>query len=464
MQESYDAIIIGAGQAGPPLVGRLTAAGMTVALVERNQLGGTCLNTGCTPTKTLVASAHVAHLARSAADYGIVLPPGPITADMPLVKARVEKIIHDGRDRLTNWLTSLPGCTLVTGHAQVISANTISVENRRLSAPRIFINVGGRANIPPIPGLDRARYLTNATILHREVEPEHLIILGGSYVGLEYAQIHRRFGARVTVVERGPHLVGHEDEHISEEIRGILAAEGIDIHTSAECLNAEPHADGVAVTVKTNTAGTQTLTGSHFLLATGRKPNTDDLNLAAAGVALDERGHVVVDDFLSTNVTGIWALGDCNGRGAFTHTSYNDYEIVANNLLDAPKTGRYRRVSERIRGYALYIDPPLGRVGLSEREARAAGRPILVAQRPMTRVGRAVEKGETQGLMKIVVDAETRKILGAAILGPGGDEAIHGILDIMNAGVTYDVLQWAVPIHPTVSELIPTLLGELKPA
>ncbi len=453
----FDAIVIGAGQAGPPLVGRLTGAGMTVAFIERNQLGGTCVNTGCTPTKTLVASAQVAHSARRAAEYGVVLG-GEVRVDMPRVKARADAVVARSRDGLREWVGGMKGCTLVEGHARFEAKDRVRVGDDVFEAPRIFINVGSRPSVPPLPGVDSTPFLTNRTMLELDKVPEHLVVIGGSYIGLEFAQIHRRFGARVTVVEMAPRLIAREDADVSEAIRGILTAEGIVVRTAAECIRLARHSQGVEVGVECR-EGDPTIVGSHLLLAVGRRPNTHDLGLDAAGVAVDARGFIPVDESLSTNVAGIWALGDCNGRGAFTHTSWNDYEIVAANLLD----GAHRRVSDRIPGYALYIDPPLGRVGITETQARATGRPLLVGQRPMTKVGRAVEKGETQGFMKVIADAETKRILGASILGIGGDEAIHGILDIMNAGVTYDVLQWAVPIHPTVSELIPTVLGSMKP-
>jgi pyruvate/2-oxoglutarate dehydrogenase complex dihydrolipoamide dehydrogenase (E3) component len=453
----FDAIIIGAGQAGPPLAGRLTAAGMSVALIERHLFGGTCVNTGCMPTKALVASAYAAHLARRGAEYGVMLDTPP-RIDMPRVKVRADAISANSRAGIERWLRDMTGCSVLQGHARFLSRDTVAVAEERLTAPRIFINVGGRALVPPLPGIDRVPYLTNSSMLARDRVPQHLIIVGGSYVGLEFAQIYRRFGARVTVVEMAARLVGREDEDISQAIREILEGEGIAVRTAAECIRLVPHAEGVAVGVHC-TEGDPEIVGSDVLLAVGRRPNTDDLGLDQAGIAVDARGFIHVNDFLATNVPGIWALGECNGRGAFTHTAYNDFEIVVANLLD----GEARKVSDRIVGYALYIDPPLGRVGMTDTQARAGGRPLLGAHRPMSRVGRAIEKGETQGFMKIVVDAETRKILGAAILGTGGDEAIHGVIDMMNAGASYPVLQRAVPVHPTVSELIPTMLGELQP-
>ena len=457
MSRPFDAIIIGAGQAGPPLAGRLTAAGMSVALIERHLFGGTCVNTGCMPTKALVASAYAAHLARRGAEYGVMLD-APPRIDMPRVKARADALSANSRAGIERWLRDMKGCTVLQGHARFVSPDTVAIGEERLTAPRIFINVGGRALVPPLPGIDRVPYLTNSSMLARDRVPEHLIVVGGSYVGLEFAQMYRRFGARVTVVEMAARLVGREDEDISQAIREILEGEGIAVRTGAECIRLAPHAEGVAVGVNC-IEGDPEIVGSDVLLAVGRRPNTDDLGLDQVGIAVDARGFIQVDDVLATNVPGIWALGECNGRGAFTHTAYNDFEIVAANLLD----GEARKVSDRIVGYALYIDPPLGRVGMTDSQARAGGRPLLGAQRPMSRVGRAIEKGETQGFMKIVVDAETRKILGAAILGTGGDEAIHGVIDMMNAGASYPVLQRAVPIHPTVSELIPTMLGELQP-
>ena len=457
MTQNFDAIVIGAGQAGPSLAGRLTAAGMKVALVERKLFGGTCVNTGCMPTKTLVASAYAAHLARRSAEYGVAIE-SPIKIDMKRVKARADTVSTNARTGVEKWLRGMDGMTVIEGHARFEGPDVVRVGESLLKAPRIFINVGGRASVPDMPGVGTVDYLTNTSILKLDTIPRHLVVVGGSYIGLEFAQMYRRFGAEVTVVEKAPRLIAREDEDVSETVQEILTDEGIAVRTSATCIGFKPHPDGVAVDVDC-TSGEPAVVGSHVLLAVGRRPNTDDLGLDKAGVATDARGYIVVDDSLTTTVPGIWALGDCNGRGAFTHTAYNDYEIVAANLLD----GGNRRVSDRIPAYALYVDPPLGRVGLSETEATRTGRKLLVSKRPMTRVGRAIEKGETKGFMKVVADAETKQNLGAAILGAGGDEAIHGIQDMMNAGATYPVLQWAVPIHPTVSELIPTVLGELKP-
>ncbi|OEZ02633.1 MULTISPECIES: FAD-containing oxidoreductase [Stenotrophomonas] len=450
---AFDAIIIGTGQAGPALAGRLHAAGMRVAIIERHFVGGTCVNTGCKPTKTLVASAYAAHTARRGAEYGFAA--GPVTVDMGVVAARARKVILDSRSGNEDWLGSMPNVTLIRGHARFEGADTVVVNGERLTAPRIFINVGGRASVPDMPGLANVPYLTNSSMVELATLPRHLVVVGGSYIGLEFAQMYRRFGAQVTIIERSDRLISREDPDVSAEVRRILEDEGIEVHTGASDISFKTHAEGVAVSV-----GATPVVGSHVLIAIGRRPNTDDLGLESAGITKDARGYITVDDHLQTSVPGIWALGDCNGRGAFTHTAYNDFEIVAANLLDDED----RRVSQRVPGYALYIDPPLGRAGISEAEALKTGRPLLFAKRPMINVGRAVEKGETKGFMKVVADAETRRILGAAILGTGGDEAIHGILDMMSADRPLDELRWAVPIHPTVSELIPTLLVDLAPA
>jgi pyruvate/2-oxoglutarate dehydrogenase complex dihydrolipoamide dehydrogenase (E3) component len=457
MSRSFDAIIVGAGQAGPPLAGRLTAAGMKVALVERHLFGGTCVNTGCTPTKALVASAYAAQLARRGAEYGVMLDSAP-RIDMQKVAARAGAIAGKSRDNVETWLRGMEGLTVLTGHARFEAPDMLRVGEEVIGAPRIFLNVGGRAAIPEMPGLAAVPYLTNSSIIGLDRLPEHLIVIGGSYIGLEFAQMYRRFGAQVTVVEKGPRLIAREDEEVSAALHEILEGEGIAIRTGAECIAFARHGASVAVSLDC-TAGAPEIVGSDVLVAVGRRPNTDDLGLDKAGIATDERGYITVDDRLATSVPGIWALGDCNGRGAFTHTAYNDFEIVAANLLD----GQDRKLSQRVPAYALYTDPPLGRVGMTLAQARKSGRKLLAGRRPMTRVSRAIEKGETQGFMSVVADAETRRILGAAILGTSGDEAIHGILDLMNADQPYDTLLRAVPIHPTVSELLPTMVGEMKP-
>jgi len=400
MSRTFDAIIVGAGQAGPALAGRLTAVGMKVALVERRHVGGTCVNTGCKPTKTMVASAYAAHLARRAADYGVGT--GPITIDMARVHARAEKVILDSRTGNEEWLGGMDGLTLLRGHARFTGPRRLTIDGEVIDAPRIFLNVGGRPAIPDLKGVGDVPYLTNSGMIALTEAPAHLVVVGGSYIGLEFAQMFRRFGSQVSIVETGPRLIGREDEDVSEEIRGILEREGIAVRTSATCITLRPRDGGVIVGVDC-TDGEPEIEGSHVLLATGRRPNTDDLGLDAAGIATDKKGYITVDEGLATSAEGVWALGDCNGKGAFTHTAWNDYEIVAANLLD----GEQRRVSDRLLGYALYIDPPLGRVGMTLAQAKATGRPLLHAKRPMTRVGRAVEKDETEGFMSLTADAES---------------------------------------------------------
>jgi pyruvate/2-oxoglutarate dehydrogenase complex dihydrolipoamide dehydrogenase (E3) component len=453
----FDALIIGAGQAGPFLADRFAAAGQKVAIAERKFFGGTCVNTGCTPTKTMVASARVAHQARRAGEFGVSLS-GTIGVDMPRVKARKDAIVAKSRGNLESWMRGTERCTVFTGQARFESAHEVSIGPERITADRIFINVGGRAAVPQMPGLEQADYFTNTTLLDIDFVPPHLIVVGGSYIGLEFGQMFRRFGSEVTIIEMAPRLIRREDEDVSAAIKEIMEGEGIHVRLNAKCISFAKRSDQTVAQVDCE-AGDREVIGTQVLLAVGRTPNTHDLDLEKAGVTVDERGYITVDDELRTNVSHIWALGDCNGKGAFTHTAYNDGEIVAANLLDHDR----RRVSDRIPAYGLFIDPPLGRVGLTEAEVRKSGRPALIGQRPMTKVNRALEKGEPHGFMKVVVDAETRQILGAAILGTGGDEVVHSLIDIMYARAPFTVIQRAVHIHPTVSELIPTMLGELRP-
>jgi pyruvate/2-oxoglutarate dehydrogenase complex dihydrolipoamide dehydrogenase (E3) component len=462
MPTHFDAIIIGAGQAGPSLAGKLMQAGRTVAFIERKLFGGTCVNTGCTPTKALVASAYVAQKARTADAYGVTVP-GAISVDMKAVKARKDQIVLNSRNGVEKYLRGMQNCTVFTDHARFESPKEIRVGDNLLSAEEIFINVGGRAVIPDFPGVDSVPWMNNVNILELETLPRHLIVVGGSYVGLEFGQIFRRFGSEVTIIEKSSRLVSREDEDVSAAIKAFLEKEGISVRLNAECIHLEPHGKDIAVGVNCPDDGSDSI-GSHVLLAVGRRPNTDDLGLDRAGIKHDEHGYITVDDQLRTSVPGIWALGDCNGRGAFTHTAYNDYEIVAANLLDyAVPDQAPRRVSDRIPCYALYTDPPLGRVGLTEDEVRKSGKSALIGTRPMTKVSRAIEKGETEGFIKVLVDATTKQILGASILGTGGDEAIHCIIDTMYARAPYTNIQRAVHIHPTVSELLPTVFGDLKP-
>jgi pyruvate/2-oxoglutarate dehydrogenase complex dihydrolipoamide dehydrogenase (E3) component len=454
--EHFDAVIVGAGQAGPPLAERLCKAGRRVAIVERGHVGGTCVNSGCTPTKAMVASAYVARLAARAQEFGVELT-GPPRVDLKAVKARADQVVEAHRHAVGAWLDSLTGCALIRGHARFIAPKTLAVGDRIIAGEQVFLNVGGRAATPPMSGLDQVPYMTNVGIVALQDLPRHLVIVGGSYIGLEFAQMFRRFGAEVTVIERSARLLPREDDAISHWIEQILEAEGVSLRLGADCVRFAPDAGGIAAIVDCE-AGPPQIVGSHLLLAVGRRPNTDDLGLEAAGIQTDERGYVRVDETLRTTAPDVWALGVCNGRGAFTHTAYNDFEIVAANLLD----GQQRSLAERTPTYALFIDPPLGRAGLTEREARATGRPVRVGKRAMAHVARAVEKGESQGMMSVVVDAETDRILGAAILGPGGDEAVHGLLGAIAAGLPYTRLQRTMPIHPTVSELIPTMLEKLS--
>jgi pyruvate/2-oxoglutarate dehydrogenase complex dihydrolipoamide dehydrogenase (E3) component len=458
---TYDAIIIGTGQSGPSLAARLTKAGMTVAVVERKLFGGTCVNTGCIPTKTLIASAHAAHIARRASDFGVAIG-GPVSVDMKAVKARKDAIVHESNQGVESMLKKMERCRVYQGHARFEGPRTVRVGAELLQADKIFLNVGARAAIPSIQGLDAVPYLTNTGMMDIDFLPRHLVIVGGNYVGLEFGQMYRRFGSEVSIVEKGPRLVYREDDDVSQSVLEIMQAESIQVHLNANCVAVQKRGNGVAVTSDCD-GGPSEVEGSHLLLAAGRRPNTDDLGLDRAGIAVDEHGYVVVDDQLRSSVEGVWAMGDCNGRGAFTHTSYNDFEIVAANLLDHDP----RRVSDRITAYNVYIDPPLGRAGMTEAQVRdqvrKSGRSALIGKREMKRITRARAKGETQGFMKILIDAESRHILGAAVLGVGGDEIIHSILDVMYAKAPYTVIQRAVHIHPTVSELIPTMLGELKP-
>jgi pyruvate/2-oxoglutarate dehydrogenase complex dihydrolipoamide dehydrogenase (E3) component len=453
----YDAIVIGAGQAGPSLVGQLARAGMRVAVIEQGKFGGTCVNNGCTPTKTQLASAYAAWLAQRAAEYGVVIA-GTIRIDMTRVKARKDALVERARESLERWLRSLANTTVYAGHARFLDAHTVSVGAQTLAAERFFLDVGGRPRVPPLPGVERVPYLTNESMMDVDFVPGHLIVVGGSYVGLEFAQMYRRFGSRVTIVEMEPRLISREDADVADAVRTILAAEGIGIRLEAKCVALEPAGDGVRVHVDCR-IGAPVVDGTHVLLAVGRTPNTDDLGLAAAGIEVDPRGYIKVNETLQTSLPHVYALGDCNGQGAFTHTAYNDYEIVADNLLH----GGHRKLSDRIPIYALFTDPPLGRVGMTESEARRAGGKILIGQMPMTDVARAREKGETLGFMKVLVDADSQQILGAALLGVGGDEAVHSLVDAMYGHLPYTVVQHGVRIHPTVSELIPTMLGELTP-
>jgi pyruvate/2-oxoglutarate dehydrogenase complex dihydrolipoamide dehydrogenase (E3) component len=456
MSEHFDAIVIGTGQAAPALCARLDKEGLKTALIERKLLGGTCVNVGCIPTKTLVASARAVHMARRGSDYGFRT--GEIRVEMPAVKARKDGVVGESRGFLEKWIAGMKNVTLMRGHARFTGPRTVALGDKELQADRIFLNVGGRALLPDMPGIKDVPVLTNSTLLELAAAPEHLLIVGGSYIGLEFAHMFRRFGSKVTVIEKAPKLLAREDDDVAAEIRAVLEREGIAVRTDAECMELKKKGQRIVVGMQCKD-GEPIAEGSHVLMAVGRKPNTDELGLENTTIERDARGYIKVDDQCRTTQDGVWALGDCNGRGAFTHTSYNDYEIVAANLFDKDP----RRISDRIQTYALFVDPPLGRAGMNEAEARKSGRKVLGAKMLMSRVGRAREAGETQGFMKVLVDADTKELLGAALLGLNGDEIVHSLLDMMYAKRPYTTIQRAMHIHPTVSELIPTLLGDLKP-
>jgi pyruvate/2-oxoglutarate dehydrogenase complex dihydrolipoamide dehydrogenase (E3) component len=456
MTQEFDAIVIGAGQSGPFLAVKLAEAGWKTALIEREHLGGACVNDGCMPTKTLVACARVAHVARRAAHYGVNV--GAPTIDMKIVKMRKDEVVNTAVGNLTSWIGGTANLTLIRGQGAFVGDKTIVVNGERLSAPKIFLNVGGRASMPDWPGLSDAGALNNTSILDLDVLPEHLIVAGGSYIGLEFAQIYRRFGARVTIVEYADRLIFREDEDVSALARRLLEAEGVEVLVGARDFAVTKDASGLTLSV-TVAGASRAIAGSHLLMAVGRRPNTDGLGLDLAGIKMDARGFIPVDDQLRTNVEGVWAMGDVNARGAFTSTSYNDFEIVAANLL----AGGQRRVSDRSLAYALFIDPPLARVGINKTQARASGEAILRGFYPMARVGRAKERGETEGFMEVLVDADTKRILGATLFGIEADEVIHSLINVMSADAPYTVIERAVPVHPTVSELLPTLFGTLKP-
>ncbi len=457
MVQKYDAIIIGTGQSGPALAGRLNKEGMKTAVIERHLVGGTCVNVGCIPTKALVASARAAHMARRGEHFGVMID-GRVQVDMKRVKARMKEISGQSNQNLTKWIEGMAKVTLYRGHARFDGPDTVRVNDDQLQADKVFLNVGARAFVPDMEGLDQVDYLTNTTMMEVDYLPPHLIVVGGSYIGLEFGQMYRRFGSEVTVVERGDRLIKRDDPDVSESVKQILENEGIGIRLQAECMSVEKTGDGVAVRVSCQ-EGAPRVEGSHLLMAVGRTPNTHDLGLDKCGVELGKRGFIQVDDQLRTTASGIWALGDCNGKGAFTHTSYNDYEIVAANLFDDDP----RKLSDRILCYGLFIDPPLGRIGMTEQQARESGRNVLVGVRAMENVGRARERSETDGFIKVLVDADTKEILGAAILGVNGDEVVHTLLTAMYAGAPYTMVSRAVHIHPTVAELLPTTLQDLKP-
>jgi len=457
MASTFDALVIGTGQAGPALAARLAGAGMSVAVVERAKFGGTCVNDGCTPTKAMVASAYAAQLARRAGDYGVRIPGAPVV-DFAAVMARKDAIVAKSSGGVEKWMDGLEKGKVLRGHARFTGPDRVRVNGEEISAGKIFVNVGGRPLVPGMPGLEGIEYLTNQSMMTLKALPAHLLVIGGSYIGLEFGQMMRRFGSKVTIVEMGPRLVGREDEDVSAEIKAFLEAEGIEVRLDAKCLAVKKEPGGVSVGLECH-EGAPRASGTHLLLAVGRVPSTDDLGLDKAGVKVDARGYIEVDEGLKTSNPRVWALGDCNGKGAFTHTAYNDYEIVADNLLN----NAGRKWTDRVPVYALYTDPPLGRVGMSEGEIRKAGIKALVGKRPMTRVSRAVEKGETLGFLKIYVEESSRRILGASLLGTSADEVVHSLIDAVYARTPVEEFQRHVRIHPNVSELLPTVLENLKP-
>lgn len=462
--KQYDAIVIGTGQAGPSMASSLAGAGRSVAVAEGYRFGGSCVNYGCTPTKTMIASARAAHMARRGPDFGVDID--HFSINWARVRERIENRIDSGSQGVEDWLRGTDGIDVyhVDAHFAGKEGDLYHVsmgDEAVVAAPLVFLNTGTRPRIPDVTGMDSVDWLDNEKILHLDAIPEHLIILGGSYIGLEMGQAFRRFGAEVTIIETAECLIHREDDDIQAEVHRFLTEEGIVVYTQSRLTKAEPAPDGrIRVHINDETDGQdKVIEGTHWLNAIGRLPNTDKLNLAAVGVDTNERGYVVVDEHLQTTAPGVYALGDINGKGAFTHTSYHDYEIVRDNLLH----GRDRKWTDRYTAYNLYVDPPLGRVGVTEKAARESGKSVLMATMPMSSVSRAIEQAETAGLMKVLVDADSEQIIGAAVLGFHGDDVIQAIGYFMATGASYKVMMEALPIHPTVAELLPTLLGKLEP-
>jgi pyruvate/2-oxoglutarate dehydrogenase complex dihydrolipoamide dehydrogenase (E3) component len=452
----YDAIVIGSGQAGNPLADDLVDHGWTVALIEKGHLGGTCINTGCTPTKTMIACAQVAHYARNAARWGVRT--GEVGVDLRRIVERKDEIVQRFRDGKQSAVDSRERLRLYRGPARFLEPHRVAVAEQELEAPRIFVNTGTRPGIPSIQGLESVAYLTNESLMELTDVPDHLVVIGGGYIGLEFGQMFRRFGSRVTIVHRGDALLAREDADVVEELQKALEAEGLQFHLKARPTRATARAGKIEVTVESG-GGVQQVTGSHLLLATGRRPNTDDLGLENAGVKVDARGFIQVNDKLETNVPGIWALGDVKGGPAFTHISYNDYQIVFGNLME----GKDLSIRDRIVPYSVFTDPQLGRVGMTEREARETGRRLKIGKIPMAWVARAIERDETAGLMKLVVEAESDRILGAAILGTEGGELVQILGALMLARAPYTLLKGAIYIHPTLAEGFYALMDDVKP-
>ena len=454
--ETFDAIIVGSGQAGNPLALALAKEKWKVAIVEKAALGGTCVNTGCTPTKAYVASARAAWAIENAHNLGIEVPKSP-QVNLKSIKKRKDKLVNQSRLGIRKSLADSPQVTMIRGTASFLDKTRLKVGSRVLKSYKIFLNVGARARIPE--GFKDLEYLTNSSILQLDKVPESLVIIGGSYIGLEFAQIFKRLGSKVTVLEMGDYLISKEDQHTSEQVREVLENEGIKVICGAHCLKGKnKKSGGISVSFQKDSKDKK-ISGSHLLIATGRVPNSDLLKPKKAGLDVDERGYIDVNSKLETNIEGIFALGDCNGKGAFTHTSYNDYEIMEDQLFGNKK----KTLADRITNYALYTDPPLGRAGMTLAQAKESGKNLLFARMPMSDISRAKEKGETQGKMEVIVDADTEQILGAAVFGTGGDEIIGTFLTAMYGKMSYKTLMNSVQTHPTVTELIPTLLQQLKP-
>ena len=459
-QDAYHAIVIGAGQAGGPLSTALARAGRRTAIIEREHVGGTCINEGCTPTKTMIASARVAHLARRGADYGVHT--GPVTIDMARVRQRKRDIVESWRNGSQSRIEQTEGVDLLMGEATFTDHHALEVrltsgETRYLTADQIFINTGERPSRPSIPGLETVPTLDSTSIMELDAVPDHLLILGGGYVGLEFGQMFRRFGSRVTIIQRGPQLLSREDSDVADEVAKILREDGIDVLLKTDTARVDAGPEGAIHLTVRAAEGERTISGSHLLVAAGRTPNTDALDPAAAGVATDERGYIPVNARLETNVRGIYALGDVKGGPAFTHISYDDFRVIRTNLIEGGST----TIEDRLVPYTVFIDPQLGRVGLTDWEARKRGHNVQVAKLSMDSVARAIETDETRGFMKAVVDADTRQILGAAILGIEGGE-IMGALEIAMLGhLPYTVLKEGVFAHPTLIESLNNLFMTL---
>jgi pyruvate/2-oxoglutarate dehydrogenase complex dihydrolipoamide dehydrogenase (E3) component len=456
--KTYDAIIIGSGQGGVPLATNLAELGRRVALIEKGQLGGSCINYGCTPTKTMISSARIAHYARVAPEFGIHT--GPVKVDMAEVVARKNEIIDSFRSGIEDQVENSPNLTLYRGQGRFTAPHEVEVNGEKLTSDKIFINTGTRPRVLPIPGLDQIEFLTNRNIMDLKAVPAHLIALGGNYLGLEFGQMFRRLGSAVTVVELGDQIIPREDPEVSQSLREALEEEGMSSRLGAKTTKVAKTADGVAITIEKKDGTTETLKGSHLLVCIGQVPNSDDLGLDKAGITTDKFGFIQHDGKLETNVPGVWVLGDVKGGPAFTHVSYDDYLVIYDNLVN----GKNRTIDNRMVPYALYTDPELGRIGLSEKEARAKGYRLKIGSVPMAYVARAIERSETNGLMKIVINADNDRILGATILGPDGGELVQILMALMMADAPWTLFENAMFIHPTLAEGFFALMANVEAA